>query len=62
MSKKFKVWLDSGANCQSCYEQEILLSDIGIEDEDWEKMTEEEKDEAMRDVAFERSEWGYSEV
>lgn len=62
MSKKFKVWLDSGANCQSSYEQEISLSDIGVEDEEWDAMTSEEQDEVMRDVAFDRSEWGYSEI
>ena len=62
MGKKFKVWLDSGANIHSQYEQEVDLDDIGIDDEECEQMTEKERDEAMRDIAFERSDWGYREI
>lgn len=62
MSKKFKVWLDSGANIHSCFKTEISLDELGIDDLDWESMSDEEKDDVMRDIAFERSGWGYDEI
>jgi hypothetical protein len=61
MSRKFKVWLDSGANNQSKYETKTDLDNLGISSEAWDKMSEKEKDEAMREIAFEASDWGYSE-
>lgn len=45
MSKKFKVWLDSGANHQSSYEQFITLDEVGLSDEDWEDMDEDERED-----------------
>ena len=63
MGKKFKVWLDSGANIHSCYKQEIdIEDDLGISDETWESYSEEAKDELMRDVAWEQADWGYEEI
>jgi len=59
---KFKVWLDSGANIHSRRETTISLDDIGISDDEWNQMTEADRDEVMRDVAFERSDWGYVET
>ena len=59
MAKKFKVWLDSGANVHSAYKQEIELD---MTDEEWDAMTEDEKDEYMREIAFVRSDWGYAEI
>ena len=61
MSRKFKVWLDSGANIHSKYETEIDLDTLGITSEDWDNMSEPEKDKVMREIAFESSEWGYTE-
>lgn len=62
MTRKFMVWLDSGANIHSTREQTINLKDIGIEDDEWDTMTEEEKDKAMKEVAFDHAEWGYHEL
>lgn len=59
---KFKVWLDSGANIHSRRETTISLDDIGISDEEWNDMEESDRDEVMRDVAFERLDWGYCEI
>jgi len=57
---KIKVWLDSGANIHSKRERIIDLKKVtGIEDEEWDKMSSLEKDEAMRDIAWESAEWGY---
>ena len=62
MSKKFNIWCDSGANAQSCRKQTIYLEDIGVSDQEWDAMSEDEKDELMKDVAFDRLDWGYSEI
>ena len=62
MSRKFKVWLDSGANIHSSYEQVISLDDIGYDDESWDDLSEDEKESEMREVAFERSDWGFVEI
>lgn len=59
---KFKVWLDSGANIHSCYDQEITLQEIGVSEEDWQGMTEDEQEEVMRDIAWSRMDWGYREI
>ena len=62
MARKFKVWLNSGANIHSKYETTVSLDEFGISDEEWDQMTEEQRDEIMRDAAFERSDWGYVEI
>lgn len=62
MTRLFRVWNDSGANIHSKYETTTSLEELGIEEDVWVGMTEEERDEAMRDVAFEQADWGYSEV
>ena len=62
MSRRFKVFNDSGANIHSKYETTTSLEELGIEEAVWDGMTEEERDEAMRDVAFRQADWGYFEV
>jgi hypothetical protein len=62
MGKKIRVWLDSGANIHSCRSQVIDLEDIGISDEEWAAMPEEKRAEEMRQIAFEQSDWGFTEV
>lgn len=63
MGKKFKVWLDSGANAHSKCEQFVdLWDDYGITDEEWERFSEEEKEEIMRDIAFSTMSWDYKEI
>jgi hypothetical protein len=62
MSKVFKVWCDSGANIHSCWEDKYSLEDLGLTNEEWEDMTEDEKDRFMQDIAFDRLDWGYAEV
>lgn len=62
MTRKFKVSLDSGANCQSARVTELTLDDIGFEDAEWDSMTEDEKDVVMKDIAFETLEWYWEEI
>ncbi|MDU9355298.1 hypothetical protein PGS10_11660 [Klebsiella sp. 141153] len=61
MGRKFKVFLDSGANIHSKYEREVDLDELGIE-EDWDEMSEEEKNEVMQEIAWENMEWGFYEI
>lgn len=60
--KKFKVWLNSGANAYSEYSTEVTTEDIGANDEEWDDMSEEDKEYIMREIAFEQSEWGFKEI
>ena len=62
MSKKFKVWLDSGANHASCREQTVTLEELNISEAEWESMTEEDQEEIMKQIAWDRMDWGYAEV
>ncbi|PKB90945.1 hypothetical protein A8A01_03300 [Ewingella americana] len=62
MGKKFEIWLDSGANHASCKKQVVSLDYFGMSEEDWNEMDGDEKDEMMRDVAFETLDWGWKEV
>lgn len=62
MSRIFKVWLDSGANIHSSYSVTINLEELGYSDAEWDEMPELDKEEIMREVAFEQSEWGWMEI
>jgi hypothetical protein len=62
MGKKFRVWLNSGANIHSTYETTVDLDDWGMSDAEWDELTEKEKEDMMREVAFENSDWGFAEV
>lgn len=62
MTRKFKVWLDSGANIHSKRQQEVTLEDIGFTSEEWGALEESEQEEVMRNIAFDHSDWGYAEI
>lgn len=62
MTKKFKVWLDSGANIHSKLEQEISLDDIGYTDAEWDELSDDDKEKEMREIAFYRADWGFDEI
>ena len=51
-----QTWLDSGANTHSCRE-----TDFEIDEEDWNSMTEDQKDEYAKDIAWDRMDWGWRE-
>lgn len=60
--KTFKVWLNSGANAHSEYSVELTTEELGLTDEEWVALSEEEKEETMHEIAFERSEWGWKDL
>ena len=60
--RKFRVWLDSGATIHSTYGIEITLADLGYGDDEWDALSDFERDCIMKDVAFERADWGYQEI
>ena len=62
MSKVFKVWLDSGTNFQSCRTIKVSLEELGYTDEEWDDLSTVEKEEIMREVAFERADWGWADA
>lgn len=49
-----EIWLDSGANHESTY-----MSSFEIDEAEWVAMTDEQKDDYARDVAWDRMDWGW---
>lgn len=60
--KTFKCWLNSGANCHSEYSVVVTTDELGLTDEEYDSLSEDEKEEMFREIAFEQSEWGFKEV
>jgi hypothetical protein len=36
-----------------------IINEMEVDDEDWQSMSEDEREELARDAAFERMEWGW---
>jgi hypothetical protein len=60
MSKKIKYWCDSGANIHSCRRGTTTLDELGLTEEEWHAMSDEDRENLMRDIALDRLDWGYS--
>jgi hypothetical protein len=60
MSKKIKYWCDSGANIHSCRKGTTTLDELGLTEEEWHAMSDEDRENLMRDIALDRLDWGYS--
>ena len=60
MSKKIKYWCNSGANIHSCRKGTTTLDELGLTEEEWHAMSDEDRDNLMRDIALDRLDWGYS--
>ena len=58
---KVKFVCNSGANIHSAREEIIDLEDWGISAQDWQDMTEEQKQEVVQDWAYDRLEIYYTE-
>ena len=61
MSKTIKYWLNSGANAFSCYKGTVTTDQLGITVDEWDAMSETEKEEIMKEYAFEKADWGFAE-
>lgn len=61
-SRLFKFWLDSGANIHSTRKGLVTLQELGITSNDWDDMTEDEKEEVMKEIIFAQADWGFVEV
>lgn len=59
MSRKITFFMGSGANIHSMYKNTCTLEDLT--EEEWDSMTDEEKDEIAREIAWERVDWGWYE-
>lgn len=63
MTRKFTVYLDSGANIHSTRKTTVTLAEIWNEEVQgsWNDADDNVKDEIMKEIAFERADWGYYE-
>lgn len=60
---RIEVWCDSGANVHSCRKVTVDIMDMfGFTDEEWSAMSEEDKSDLVKDIAWERLDWGYKEL
>jgi len=60
MSKKIKYWCDSGANIHSCRKGTTTLDELGLTEEEWHAMSDEDRENLMQDIALDRLNWGYA--
>lgn len=59
---KLKIWCDSGANIHSCRTVKMSTEDLGFTNEEWASLSDDEKTEVVKDVAWENLDWGYEEL
>lgn len=59
---KVVFFCDSGANIHSCREEEVdTVEELGMEDGEWEKMSDEEKYKTVEEWANDRLEIGWKD-
>ena len=59
---KIKVYIDSGANIHSRRTEIVTPEEIGTTEEEWKAMSEEEKEELAKPIAFDRLDWGWEDI
>ena len=59
MSKTIHYWCDSGANIHSMRKGKTTLDELGMTEAEWLALTDDERDDMMRDIACDRLDWGY---
>jgi hypothetical protein len=59
---KVKFFCNSGANIHSTREETLDTKDLGLEDEEWEQLTDDEKYKEAEIWANDRLEIGYEEL
>lgn len=59
---KIEIWCDSGANAQSCRRVTVdVMETYGLSDEEWNDTPDDEKDEMVKEIAWDRLDWGFRE-
>jgi len=53
---KIRVWISTRMVGSTCYDE------VEIDREDWEAMTDDEKEDSMRAAALENTDWGWEEI
>jgi hypothetical protein len=59
---KIKFYCDSGANIHSRREEIIDTADLGLEEGEWEKLTDKQKEEHVQDWNSGHLEYGWMDV
>ena len=59
MSKGICFYLDSGANIHSRYSTFVTWDELGMTEEEWEELTEEEQTDIAKDYAWAQMDWGF---
>jgi len=59
---KIEFWCDNGANIHSKRKETFDTSYLGLTDDEWMALSEEEKTEHVKDWAFEKFDYGFKEV
>lgn len=59
---KIRIYCDSGANVHSCREDIVTPEDLGITEEEWKAMSDDDKEELVKPIALERLDWGWEDV
>jgi hypothetical protein len=62
MAYNILYWCDSGANCDSCYRDEISTDELGLTEKEWDDLSEDVQAGIMRDIALDGMEWGYQKL
>lgn len=60
--RKFKVYLNSGANVNGPCEFEVTLDELGMSSEEWDALSLVERCEIMSEIAFQRIVWDFYEI
>lgn len=60
--RRFKLWIDSGANVASCRTEIVTLEEIGYTSEEWDSLDEHAKEQEMREIIFDHADWGFTEI
>lgn len=61
MARKITFFLDSGANTRSMYKKTFTLDELNLTDEEWDEMSESDKYELAKEIAWDRMDWGFYE-
>ena len=61
MAREITFFLDSGANIHSMYKQTYTLDELNLTDEEWDEMSESDKHEFAKEIAWDRMDWGFYE-